>query len=63
MGVGPRDHHLAGLQRPAQAVQSLDAELGQLVQEQHAVMSERDLARLGAMAAAGQGGHAGAVMR
>ena len=63
MGVGAGHHHLAGLQRAAQAVQSLDAELGQLVEEQHPVMSQGDLAGLGLQAAAGQGGHAGAVVR
>jgi hypothetical protein len=43
--VGARDRHLAGLQRLAQRVEHLRRELGQLVEEQHTVMRERDLAR------------------
>ena len=63
MEVGPRHHNLATLQRPAQTIQSLGGEFGELIQEQHAVMRQRHLAGLGAQAAAGQGGHAGRVVR
>ncbi len=63
MGVGAGHHHFAGLQRRAQGIQGLGAELRQLVQEQHAVVREGDLARLGAYAAAGEGGHGGRMVR
>ena len=63
MGVGPGDHHLAGLQRRAQRIQRLGAELRQLVQKQHAVVGKGNLARLGLQSSAGQGGHAGGMMR
>ncbi len=47
VGVGAGHHDLAGLQRLAQAVQRLGRELRQLVQEQHAVVGQGDLAGLG----------------
>ena len=43
--VGARDRHLAGLQRLAQRIEHLRLEFRQLVEEQHAVMGERHLAR------------------
>lgn len=63
MGVGPGDHHLAGLQRRAQGIERLGAELRELVEEQHAVVGERDLPRFGLQPAAGQRGHAGRMVR
>ncbi len=63
MGVGAGDQDLAGLQRLAQGVERLGLELGQLVQEEHPVVGQADLARLDPDAAAGQGGHAGGVVR
>ena len=62
MGVGPRHHHLARLQRRAEAVERLGTEFRQFVEEQHPVVRQRHLARLGLDPAAGQGGHAGGVM-
>ena len=61
--VRPHDRDLAGLQRLAQRVEHRRLEFGKLVEEQHAVMRERDLARLGAQAAADQRRHAGRMMR
>ena len=45
MGVGARDHHLAGLDRLAQRLEHRPRELGELVQEEDAVVGEADLAR------------------
>ena len=61
--VGAGDHDLAGLERLAQRIERLRLELGQLVEEQHAVMGERDLARPGVEAAADQRRHRGRVVR
>ncbi|MHC2672044.1 hypothetical protein ACVI1J_004207 [Bradyrhizobium diazoefficiens] len=61
IGAGHRD--LAVLQRLAQRIQHARIELRQLVEEQHALMRERDLAGLGVHAAAGERGHAGGMMR
>jgi hypothetical protein len=61
--VGTCDRDLAGFQRLAQGIERPRIELRKLVQEQHAVMGERDFARLGAQAAADQGRHAGGMMR
>ena len=52
-----------GLERLAQRLQDVPPVLGQLVQEQHAVMRERDLARPQASAAADDRRRRGAVMR
>ncbi len=57
MGVGPGDADLAGLQRLADRIQRLRAELRQFVQEQHAVVRQRDLTRLHPHPTAGQGRH------
>ena len=54
MGVGARHRDAAGLDRLAQGFQGGALELRQLVEEQHAEMGERNLARLGAHAAADQ---------
>ena len=54
MGVGAGHGHAAALQRLAQRLQRGAMELRQLVEEQHAVMGERHLARPGARAAADQ---------
>ncbi len=43
--VGARDRDLAGLERLAQRVERLRLEFRQFVEEQHAVVRERDLAR------------------
>src|SRR5829696_5426329 len=61
--VGAGDHHLAGLERLAQRVERLRVELGELVEEEHAVMGERDLARPGVEAAADERRHRGGVVR
>ena len=61
IGAGHRD--LAVLQRLAQRIQHARIELRQFVEEQHALMRQRDLAGLGAHAAAGQRRHAGGMMR
>jgi len=61
--VGAGDDHLAGLERLAEAVQRLGRELGELVEEEDPIVRQRGLARPGLEAAAGQGGHAGGVMR
>ena len=54
MGIGARHRHAARFQRLAQRLERGAIELRQLVEEQHAVMGERDLARPGAQAAADQ---------
>jgi hypothetical protein len=59
MHIGPRHHHLTGLQRRAQAIQGLGAEFGKLIQKEHAIVRQRNLAWLGLGAATGQGGHGG----
>ena len=45
--IGARDRHFAGLDRLAQAVQHLGLKLRQFVEEQDAVVGERNLAGLG----------------
>ena len=61
--VGARDRDLAGFERLAQRVEHLRLEFRQLVEKQHAVMRERNFARLGAQAAADQRRHRGRMMR
>ena len=61
--IGARHRDLAVLQRLAQGIQHARIEFGQLVEEQHALMRQRDLAGLGADAAAGERSHAGGMMR
>ena len=61
--VGAGDRHLAVLKRLPQRVQHARVELGQFVEEQHALVRQRNLAGLGANAAAGQRRHAGGMMR
>ena len=61
--VGARDRDLAGLERLAQRIEHLRLEFRQLVEEEHAVMRERDFARPRAQAAADQRRHAGGMMR
>ncbi len=61
--IGARDRDLAGLERLAQRIEHLRLELGKLVEKQHAMMRERDLARPRAQAAADQRRHAGRMMR
>ena len=63
MGVGAGHDHLAGLQRLTQAVERLRRELGQFIQEEHAVVRQRGFAGAGLEAAAGERGHAGGVVR
>jgi len=55
-GHGPRDRDLALLQRLAQRLARGPGELRQLVEEQHAVVGERDLAGSGDLAPADQAG-------
>ena len=61
--VGARDHAFAGLERLAQRIEHLRRELRKLVEEQHAVMGERDLARPHAQAAADHRRHRGRMVR
>jgi hypothetical protein len=61
IGAGHRD--LAILERLAQRVEHARVELRQLIEEQHALMRRRNLAGLGADAAAGQRRHAGGMVR
>jgi hypothetical protein len=63
MGVGPRHHHLAGLQRLTQTVQGLGREFGQFIQEQYAVVGQGHLAGFHFQPAAGEGRHAGRMVR
>ncbi len=61
--IGPAHRDLAVLQRLAQRIQHARIELRQFVEEQHALMRQRNLAGFCAHAAAGQRGHAGGMMR
>ena len=61
--VGARDGDLARLDRLAQAVESLRLELGQFVQEQNAVVGERNLAGPRMGAAADERRHRGRMVR
>ena len=61
--IGPGDRDLAILERLAQRIEHARVELGQFVEEQHAIVGERDLAGPGAHAAAGQRCHAGGMVR
>ena len=49
--AGPGDHDMAGFQRLAKDFEDLAVELGQLIEEQNAVMCQTDLAGLRAAAA------------
>ena len=60
---GPGDHDATGLQRLAQHFEYPPVEFGQLVQEQHAVVSQRYFARGGSAATADQGRRRSRVMR
>ena len=59
----PRDRHAVFFQRLPQDFERAAVELGQFVEEQHAVMGERDLARRRRAAAADQARFADRVMR
>jgi len=60
----PRHDHTAVLQRLAQTLECIPAELGELVEEQHAVVRERDLTGTQERrAAAEQAGERHGVMR
>jgi hypothetical protein len=61
--VGARDRDLAALERLAQRIERLRRKLRQFVEEEHAVMRERDLARPRAQPAADQRRHAGGMVR
>src|SRR5208283_1334518 len=61
--IGARDRDLPRLERLAQGVERLRLELGQLVQEQHAVVRERNLAGPRLRAAADERRHGGGVVR
>ena len=58
-----RDRHRAVFQRLAEHFQRAAVELGQLVEKQHAVVRQADLARRGRRAAADQAGVADRVVR
>ena len=60
---GAADRHAALFERLAQHFQAAAVELGQLVEEQDAVVGERDLARLRDGAAADHAGVADRVVR
>ena len=60
--IGPRDRDFPGLERLTQAVEDLGLKLRQFVEEQDAVVGERDLAGLGMDAAADQSRHGGRVV-
>ena len=55
--IGARYRDLAALDRLSQAVKRLRLELGQFVEKQHAVVGERNFARLSVNAAADQRRH------
>ncbi len=55
--VGAGHRHFAGLQRLTQTIEHLRLELGEFVEEQHALMRERDFAGLGMRATANQCRH------
>ena len=61
--IGAGDGDLAGLQRLAQRIEHLRGELGQLIEEQHAVMAQRNLTRPRPQTAADQRGHGSGMMR
>lgn len=63
MGIGPRDHDLASLDRLAQGFEDRAVELGEFVHEQHTVMGQRCLPRSRLPTAADDRGHRGRVMR
>ena len=63
MGIGPRHHDLAGLQRRTQGIQGLGAVFRQFIEEQHPVMGQRGLARSCLQPAPGQGRHTGRMVR
>ena len=44
--VGARDHGLTCFERLAKSVEHVRLELGQLTQEEHTVMGERDFPRM-----------------
>lgn len=60
---GARDRDAAGLERLAQRLEHVPVEFRQFVEEQHAQVCERDLARLRRIAAADERGRARRVMR
>jgi len=55
--------HLAGFERLAQGIQCLRLEFRKLVEEQDAVVSQRNLTGSCAQSAADEGSHAGGVVR
>ena len=63
MGVGARDHHVAGLDRLAQGFQHGARVFRKLVEKEHPVMRKADLARFRAAPAADDRRHGGRVMR
>ena len=44
--IGVRDRDLTGIERLAQRIERLGLELGELIEEQHAMMRERNLSGL-----------------
>ena len=63
MGIGPRHHDIARFNRLAQGFQNGSRKLGELVQEQHPVMGQTHLPRLGPLPPAHNRRHRGCVMR
>jgi hypothetical protein len=61
--IGAGDDAFAGFERLAQRCRAPGRELGQFVEEQHAIMRQRRLARPDAQAAADQRRHRGGMMR
>ena len=62
MGVGPRNDDFVSFQRLAQAIQGLGAKFRQFVEEKHAIVRKRHLARPHPHAAPREGGHGGGMM-
>ena len=61
--IGPGNRDLARFQRLAQRVERLGLEFRQFIEEQHAIMGERNLAGPRAGTAADKGRHRGRMMR
>src|SRR5690606_27344380 len=60
--IGARDYAFPGLDRLAQRIEHLWRKFGKLVEEQYAIMRQRNLPRPHPDAAADHGGHGGGMM-
>src|ERR1700691_1949196 len=61
--ISPGDSHFASFERLAQTVEHLRLEFRQFVEEEHALMGERDFAGAGMRTAADERRHRGRMMR